>query len=57
MSEIPKKVKDDTEIILVSTVDSVLKHALTKELKPVDWVEVETLSKTGENDKAPLDAH
>ena len=53
LSEIPKKVKDDTEIILVSTVDAVLKHALTKELKPVDWVEVETLPKSAKDDKAP----
>ncbi len=53
LSEIPKKVKDDTEIILVSTVDAVLRHALTKELKPVDWVEVDTLSKSAKDDKAP----
>ena len=50
-------VKDDTEIILVSSVDVVLKHALTKELKPVDWVEVETFSETGKDDKAPVSAH
>ena len=33
------------------------KIALTKELKPVDWVEVETLPKTGKDDKTPAQTH
>jgi len=55
--EIPKKVKDDIEIISVSNVDEVLKIALTKELKPVDWVEVETLSKSTKEDKTSASTH
>jgi len=57
LAEIPKKVKDDINVVPVSSVDSVLKIALTKELKPVDWVEVETISKTGKNDKPPIQTH
>ena len=57
LAEIPKKVKDDIEIISVSNVDEVLKIALTKELKPVDWVEVETLSKSTKEDKTSASTH
>jgi ATP-dependent Lon protease len=48
--EIPKNVIGDIEIKTVKTVDEVLKIALTKELKPVEWIEVENLpkSKTGQ---------
>jgi ATP-dependent Lon protease len=48
--EIPKKILNDIEIIAVSDVDEVLKIALMKELKPVEWIEVENLpkAKTGE---------
>ena len=48
--EIPKNILKDIEITPVSNVDEVLKIALTKELKPVEWIEVESLpkSKTGE---------
>lgn len=37
--EIPKNVKKGLEIITVSDVDQVLKHALTKRPKPVVWTE------------------
>jgi ATP-dependent Lon protease len=57
LTEIPKKIINDIEIILVSSVDEVLKNALTKELKPVDWVEVDTLSKSGKDDKAQAQTH
>ncbi len=57
LEEIPLKVKEDIEIICVSSIDTVLKLALTKELKPIDWVEVETLSKTGKDDTPPVSAH
>ena len=53
LPDIPKKVKEDIKLTTVSTVDSVLKIALTKELKPIEWVEVETLSKSGEGEKLP----
>ena len=57
LEEIPSKVKEDIEIICVSSIDNVLKLSLTKELKPIEWVEVETLSKTGKDDKPPVSAH
>ena len=44
--DIPKKVKEDIKITPVSVVDEVLKIALTKELKKIDWVEVDNLSKS-----------
>jgi ATP-dependent Lon protease len=43
--EIPEVIKKNVEIICVKNVDEVLKHALTKELKRVEWVEVEQVSK------------
>jgi ATP-dependent Lon protease len=57
LAEIPTKVKDDIEIILVSSVDEVLKYALTKELKPVSWVDVDALPKPGKDDKAQAQTH
>jgi len=57
LAEIPKKIKDEIEIILVSSVDEVLKYALIKELKPVNWVEVDTLPKSGKDDKAQAQTH
>ena len=44
LAEIPEVIKKNIEIIPVKNVDQVLKHALTKPLKRVDWVEVEQLS-------------
>ena len=55
--EIPKKIMDEVEITLVSCVDEVLKNALVKELKPVNWVEVDTLPKQGKDDKAQTQTH
>ena len=49
--EIPKNILKDIEIITVSNVDEVLKVALTKELKPVEWIEVENLAKTKTGEK------
>lgn len=34
----------DLEVTTVKTVDEVLKFALVKELKPVEWIEAESLS-------------
>jgi len=39
LAEIPDNVKKGLEIIPVTTVDEVLKHALTKELTPIEWDE------------------
>ena len=42
--EIPKTIRESMEIIPVKNVDEVLKVALTKPLKRVEWVEVEQIS-------------
>ena len=43
--EVPKTVIDSVEIIPVKNVDEVLKVALTKPLKRVEWVDVDQISK------------
>ena len=43
--EVPKTVLDSVEIIPVKNVDEVLKVALTKPLKSVEWVEVDQIAK------------
>jgi ATP-dependent Lon protease len=52
LADIPKKVKEDIKITPVGVVDEVLKIALTKELKRVEWVEVEKLSDGKKDDKS-----
>ena len=49
--EVPKTVLDSIEIIPVKNVDEVLKVALTKPLKRVEWVEVDQISKNEKNKK------
>jgi len=44
LAEIPKNILNDLEINPVKSVDEVLKIALTKDLKPVQWMEVDPLS-------------
>ncbi|NWG54579.1 MAG: endopeptidase La [Hydrogenophilaceae bacterium] len=41
LAEIPDNVKTGMEIIAVSTVDEVLKHALADELTPITWTEAD----------------
>ena len=43
--EIPEVIKKNIEIIPVKNVDEVLKYALTKELKKVEWADIEKVSK------------
>ncbi len=43
LAEIPENILGNIEINTVKTVDEVLKIALIKELKPVEWIEVEKL--------------
>ena len=50
--DVPQKVKDDIKIIPVESADEVLKLALTKELKPIQWTEVDKLSETKKDDKS-----
>ena len=54
--EVPKTVLDSIEIIPVKNVDEVLKVALTKPLKRVEWVDVDQLSKK-EKLKEELSTH
>ncbi len=49
--EIPKNILDNIEVKTVKTVDEVIKIALTQELKPVEWIEVENMSKSKEGEK------
>ena len=44
LAEIPKNILNDIEISPVKIVDEVLKIALTKELKTVQWIEVDPLT-------------
>tara|TARA_Y100000816_G_scaffold289849_1_gene277206 strand:- start:1613 stop:3997 length:2385 start_codon:yes stop_codon:yes gene_type:complete len=54
--EVPKTVLDSMEIIPVKNVEEVLKVALTKPLKRVEWVEVDQISKK-EKLKKELSTH
>jgi len=45
LAEIPKNILKDIEVVSVKNLDEVLKIALTKELKSVEWIEVDPLSK------------
>ena len=52
--DMPKKIIDDIKITPVEHADEVLKIALTKELKRVDWVEVEKISKPDDKSQASI---
>ena len=52
--DMPKKIIDDIKISPVEHADEVLKIALTKELKRVDWVEVEKISKPEDKSQASI---
>jgi ATP-dependent Lon protease len=52
--DMPKKIIDDIKITPVEHVDEVLKIALTKELKRVEWVEVEKISKSDDKSQASI---
>ena len=54
--EVPKTILDSMEIITVKNVDEVLKVALTKPLKRVEWVDVDPISKKEKN-KEELSTH
>ena len=50
--DMPKKIVDEIKITPVEYADQVLKIALTKELKKIDWVEVEKISDGKKDDKS-----
>ena len=52
--DMPKKIIDDIKITPVEHADEVLKIALTKELKRVEWVEVEKISKSSDKSQASI---
>ena len=52
--DMPKKIIDDVKITPVENADEVLKIALTKDLKRVEWVEVEKISKTDDKSQASI---
>jgi ATP-dependent Lon protease len=52
--DMPKKIIDDIKITPVTHADEVLKIALTKELKRVEWVDVEKISKSGDKSQASI---
>ena len=49
--EVPKTILDTMEIIPVKSVDEVLKVALTKPLKRVEWVEVDQIAKKSKKEE------
>jgi len=55
--EIPKNILDRIKIYTVKSVDEVLKIALVKELKPVEWIEVENLPKSKSGEPSTEIAH
>ena len=52
--DMPKKIIDDIKITPVKHADEVLKLALTKELKAVEWVEVEKIAKKEDESQASI---
>ncbi len=52
LADIPKKVREDIKIIPIESADEVLKIALTKELKRVEWTEVDKLSESKKDEKS-----
>ena len=54
--EVPKTILETMEIIPVKNVDEVLKVALTKPLKRVEWVEVDQISNKDKS-KEELSTH
>jgi len=52
--DMPKKITDDIKITPVEHADEVLKIALTKVLKRVEWVEVEKISKPEDKSQASI---
>ena len=51
--DMPKKIVDDIKITPVEYADQVIKIALTKELKPTEWVEVD-ISKKDDKSQASI---
>ena len=52
--DMPKKIINDIKITPVEHADEVLKIALTQELKRVEWVEAEKISKSDDKSQASI---
>ncbi|MFL2883051.1 MAG: endopeptidase La [Pelagibacteraceae bacterium] len=57
LSEIPAVIKKNIEIIPVKNVEEVLKIALTKQLKRVEWVEVQPINKNNNQKSSTTSRH
>ena len=57
LAEVPKTILETMEIIPVKNVDEVLKIALIKPLKRVEWVEVDQIAKKDKTKKEELSTH
>ena len=55
--EVPKTVLETVEIIFVKNVDEVLKVALTKPLKRVEWVDLDNVKKNKNNNPETTSRH
>jgi len=55
LKEIPQNVKDGLKIVPVKNVDEVLKIALTKELIPIQWSEIDTSLSASESSNNNVD--
>ena len=56
LADIPKNILDKIKVTTVKTVDEVLKFALTKELKAVEWIEIENLPKSKSGEKTATES-
>ena len=54
--DIPEVIKKNIEIVTVKNIDEVLKHALIKELKRIEWTEVENI-KQAQKDPVASSTH
>ncbi len=54
LADMPKKIIDEIKITPVEHADEVLKIALTKELKRVEWVEVDKMTKSDDKSQASI---
>ena len=57
LAEVPKTILETMEIIPVKNVDEVLKVALIKPLKRVEWVEVDPIAEKNKTKKEELSTH
>ncbi len=51
LSEVPKTILDEMKVVTVKNVDEVLKIALTKPLKRVEWVDVDQIAEKNKSKK------